>query len=139
MRRDSRFRPLLGFFIFQYISNLVKASKSKSFRPLLGFFIFQFNTLICTGKRKSRVSVPYWGSLYFNLTDLFYSAYSHRFRPLLGFFIFQCELKEVNELYGMFPSPIGVLYISIIYTIAMQSLVLRFRPLLGFFIFQCIS
>ena len=36
------------------------------------------------------VSVPYWGSLYFNVTVIkMYRALDDSFRPLLGFFIFQ--------------------------------------------------
>ena len=60
------------------------------FRPLLGFFIFQYTN----GESKNIaaiVSVPYWGSLYFNYPYLCYWTI-----PFL------------------FPSPTGVLYISII-------------------------
>ena len=35
------------------------------FRPLLGFFIFQSSKMIMK-KGYEQVSVPYWGSLYFN-------------------------------------------------------------------------
>ena len=84
------------------------------------------------------VSVPYWGSLYFNryskdtydvlswfpspIGVLYISIrtnskntwnVSKGFRPLLGFFIFQCLSTEYLKNFIMFPSPIGVLYISI--------------------------
>ena len=85
------------------------------------------------------VSVPYWGSLYFNVvkksslhgnliwfpspTGVLYISISIKcsereigdcFRPLLGFFIFQCMILlsiAITDL--LFPSPTGVLYISI--------------------------
>ena len=61
------------------------------------------------------VSVPYWGSLYFN-----YALESGRERTTLTF-----------------PSPIGVLYISIHNVYTLGGVKMRsFRPLLGFFIFQ---
>ena len=62
------------------------------------------------------VSVPYWGSLYFNYGKLrLCGKDGKRFRPLLGFFIFQFEYVDVLEVpEKWFPSPIGVLYISIL-------------------------
>ena len=40
--------------------------------------------------KRERVSVPYWGSLYFNTFPLqSRGQHRHSFRPLLGFFIFQ--------------------------------------------------
>ena len=59
------------------------------------------------------VSVPYWGSLYFNTKQ-----------------------NNMKGAYIMFPSPIGVLYISIKFCRDNLSVVDGFRPLLGFFIFQ---
>ena len=61
------------------------------------------------------VSVPYWGSLYFNKTKviMMLSMVDQRFRPLLGFFIFQSTMRDLIEILKAFPSPIGVLYISI--------------------------
>ncbi len=39
--------------------------------------------------KQSQVSVPYWGSLYFNGKKKYISVFRRCFRPLLGFFIFQ--------------------------------------------------
>ena len=86
------------------------------------------------------VSVPYWGSLYFNENNETTTNARNRFRPLLGFFIFQ--LKEFSLLSAdlkRFPSPIGVLYISINFKGYLEELENCFRPLLGFFIFQLSS
>ena len=60
------------------------------------------------------VSVPYWGSLYFNC------------------------LRKIHIVYNfhLFPSPIGVLYISIFIFVTLSRFDKCFRPLLGFFIFQ---
>ena len=76
------------YFNYNYSLNLTKAQQG--FRPLLGFFIFQwiYWKTICGW---CNVSVPYWGSLYFNE---------------------QC--KNISEGKLLFPSPTGVLYISII-------------------------
>ena len=108
------------------------------------------------------VSVPYWGSLYFNFTMIVPLLLITSFRPLLGFFIFQlwswkckcCCVKCFRPLLGffifqwkepktsampwfLFPSPIGVLYISIRKELIGGKKDERgFRPLLGFFIFQ---
>ena len=84
------FRPLLGFFIFQSIPDHMYDRFKDGFRPLLGFFIFQskrstnfmvwmkqfpspIGVLYISMKEKmitrtivTTVSVPYWGSLYFN-------------------------------------------------------------------------
>ena len=60
------------------------------------------------------VSVPYWGSLYFNVV-------------------------KKSSLHGnliWFPSPTGVLYISISIKCSEREIGDCFRPLLGFFIFQ---
>ena len=103
----------------------------------MGFFIFQSEAGF-ERRYTLTVSVPYWGSLYFNVKT----------RTILRDFI-------------MFPSPIGVLYISILYfgiegfrrllEVSVPywgSLYFNgdyeriksdrecFRPLLGFFIFQ---
>ena len=59
------------------------------------------------------VSVPYWGSLYFNRIE-----------------------KNFCFGMGMFPSPIGVLYISMYAYDYDKDGSYSFRPLLGFFIFQ---
>ena len=63
------FRPLLGFFIFQYLIVLTNQSIVSGFRPLLGFFIFQYIVKIILIIILT-VSVPYWGSLYFNFLSL---------------------------------------------------------------------
>ena len=155
------FRPLLGFFIFQFqtFSSMLPWCLER-FRPLLGFFIFQYYRHKTRGWNRI-VSVPYWGSLYFNNTRLFITGLfnsfpsptgvlyisMHRhdrkdwgersFRPLLGFFIFQCNGNHCVMLEFLFPSPTGVLYISIFYVILSKAEVSQgFRPLLGFFIFQ---
>ena len=59
------------------------------------------------------VSVPYWGSLYFNYEKVLFNT------------------KCVT-----FPSPIGVLYISMEDVDQLDYDETSFRPLLGFFIFQ---
>ena len=60
------------------------------------------------------VSVPYWGSLYFNFTMIVPLLLITSFRPLLGFFIFQSIWAHRPQSGNCrFPSPIGVLYISI--------------------------
>ncbi len=86
---SSRFRPLLGFFIFQWRLWLLILIKMRCFRPLLGFFIFQYSQSNRHCKTGWKVSVPYWGSLYFNAAE-----------------------KHQDEFDERFPSPIGVLYIS---------------------------
>ncbi len=61
------------------------------------------------------VSVPYWGSLYFNTNK---------------------DYVDVDFI-DAFPSPIGVLYISIFqHSLRTGRTVFRFRPLLRFFLFQ---
>ena len=83
------FRPLLGFFIFQSSRLMMSMlEKPTCFRPLLGFFIFQYLKIKERGTQKS-VSVPYWGSLYFNSSVVLIILLTSCFRPLLGFFIFQ--------------------------------------------------
>ena len=59
-----RFRPLLGFFIFQLISFLIIYLLKVSV-PYWGSLYF--NQELDLFQRKGLyVSVPYWGSLYFN-------------------------------------------------------------------------
>ena len=61
-----RFRPLLGFFIFQYfitthiIKNLLVSV------PYWGSLYFNNDYLFLFTHFDLPVSVPYWGSLYFN-------------------------------------------------------------------------
>ena len=97
----------------------------QGFRPLLGFFIFQSpkGIIVCNSDRL--VSVPYWGSLYFNKTKviMMLSMVDQRFRPLLGFFIFQSTMRDLIEILKAFPSPIGVLYISIMQETQQTSIV----------------
>ena len=156
------FRPLLGFFIFQYIVkfyhkiierrfpspigvlyiSIIKVTKYEvtyfEFPSPIGVLYISIITDIPVSLLDS-VSVPYWGSLYFNRYGLLLTlTLNSCFRPLLGFFIFQCRTDKRNvttetsfrPLLGffifqfgtptdkeiekqLFPSPTGVLYISI--------------------------
>ena len=61
------------------------------------------------------VSVPYWGSLYFN--DIPISLIDNSIKvsvPYWGSLYFNTNKKFGDVYYAEFPSPIGVLYISII-------------------------
>ena len=85
------------------------------------------------------VSVPYWGSLYFNKGKKTYEEEMTSFRPLLGFFIFQSlsVAHDNNEIIAVSVPYWGSLYFN-------RNRIKRFirnaeksfRPLLGFFIFQ---
>ena len=65
----------------------------------------------------AKVSVPYWGSLYFNEND----------REITG-------IRPHD-----FPSPTGVLYISMLNAKEQVEIYDSFRPLLGVFIFQLLD
>ena len=139
------FRPLLGFFIFQWCTNYFEYVPSDFVSvPYWGSLYFNKNH-VKEANCHDNVSVPYWGSLYFNFLRLLCVLIrQYSFRPLLGFFIFQCseEIKPTwkfdlvsvpywGSLYfngqkvtykpytKTFPSPTGVLYISI-YDIAIN-------------------
>ena len=106
------FRPLLGFFIFQFDYDTVDVEFIKGFRPLLGFFIFQYLKTISLCNLAT-VSVPYWGSLYFNGDDQGLGKTKQIVSvPYWGSLYFNnltnCKTKKKYA----FPSPIGVLYIS---------------------------
>ena len=80
------------------------------FRPLLGFFIFQLKHPHI--QHRITVSVPYWGSLYFNCLLLSVIA-TFLFPSPIGVLYISIQNSLLNN--GgkkMFPSPIGVLYIS---------------------------
>ena len=58
------FRPLLGFFIFQCVERMAKDHTVLVSVPYWGSLYFNASKAMV---RESRiVSVPYWGSLYFN-------------------------------------------------------------------------
>ena len=88
------------------------------------------------------VSVPYWGSLYFNCIILLYvwCSCSNVSVPYWGSLYFNQGAETHLIDTALFPSPIGVLYISINEDLAIEIIKEnRFRPLLGFFIFQFIK
>ena len=61
--------------------------------PYWGSLYFNDTNEVITLNESYIVSVPYWGSLYFNEkreNDYAYNC-NNSFRPLLGFFIFQLE------------------------------------------------
>ena len=61
------------------------------------------------------VSVPYWGSLYFNQTNADRIRNMSEFSSPIGVLYISIEIEKVAEKFNNeFPSPIGVLYISII-------------------------
>ena len=54
------------------------------------------------------------------------------FRPLLGFFIFQSYIEENDtNIVQSFPSPIGVLYISMIQPITQHNYLMQFPSPIG--------
>ena len=83
------------------------------------------------------LSVPQWGSLYFNSL---YSDKLHRtvwFRPLVGFFIFQLLKEETKDWIDDKFRPLVGFFIFQLLDREMEKLNERqFRPLVGFFIFQ---
>ncbi len=82
------------------------------FRPLLGFFIF-LSDQCRQDKKYVGISVPYWGSLYFNYSS---SRLSYIYRvsvPYWGSIYFNTVTALPLTDRVQFPSPIGVLYISI--------------------------
>ena len=95
--RISGFRPLLGFFIFQLLQgrNATKKARLVSV-PYWGSLYFNEGIYCNSNKSTIEVSVPYWGSLYFNEKMRLLSVrLVAGFRPLLGFFIFQ-SVKNAN-------------------------------------------
>ena len=67
------------------------------------------------GCRSIYISVPYWGSLYFNIQDQTYHFISEEFPSPIGVLYISISICIFPWIIGgIFPSPIGVLYISII-------------------------
>ena len=90
------FRPLLGFFIFQFISQKQGKSFGKFPSPTGVLYISIINGTQLVDVDEP-VSVPYWGSLYFNYEKYVFHSYKSSFRPLLGFFIFQLQVIYSKE------------------------------------------
>ena len=97
------FRPLLGFFIFQSNGNILTLTDRNGFPSPIGVLYISITYKNYIELNGTKVSVPYWGSLYFNENQWSHvQLFQHRFRPLLGFFIFQFDNVEVTEkLYGV--------------------------------------
>ena len=85
------FRPLLGFFIFQSKITSIPCRPLNLFPSPIGVLYISILKEGAFTEKCIIVSVPYWGSLYFNVPDR----------------------KSERLSYDEFPSPIGVLYISI--------------------------
>ena len=64
--------------------------------------------------KEKQVSVPYWGSLYFNKGKKTYEEEMTSFRPLLGFFIFQSlsVAHDNNEIIAVSVPYWGSLYFN---------------------------
>ena len=84
------FRPLLGFFIFQSNGNILTLTDRNGFPSPIGVLYISITYKNYIELNGTKVSVPYWGSLYFNGTFPEHTTQLQEgFRPLLGFFIFQ--------------------------------------------------
>ena len=132
------FRPLLGFFIFQCLSNY-RMNSTELFPSPIGVLYISMKRRHYRVAILRIVSVPYWGSLYFNEIKKRLTTEDILFPSPIGVLYISIEKKKPDvDVIDLFPSPIGVLYISIRY---FQSYPIfckfSFRPLLGFFIFQC--
>ena len=91
----------------------------ENFRPLLEFFIFQY-TMVKHMREISIISVPYWSSLYFNNTEYIDRKCAYEFPSPIGvLYISIKSLQLSREMLHKFPSPIGVLYISILSSAAL--------------------
>ena len=104
----------MGFFIFQSNYEETNGCTYNVSVPYWGSLYFNYH------KNKTRVldylvSVPYWGSLYFNQTNADRIRNMSEFSSPIGVLYISIEIEKVAEKFNNeFPSPIGVLYISML-------------------------
>ena len=79
----------------------------------------------------SIISVPYWGSLYFNNVRRIKLGDTRVSVPYWGSLYFNMFNSKMYKKYYPFPSPIGVLYISIVMAQIYTYIVCQFPSPIG--------
>ena len=84
----------MGFFIFQYCTTIINHEAVKEFPSPIGVLYISIEHGVIEADQERNVSVPYWGSLYFN--------------DVSSLFIMRCMAVSVPYWGSLYFNPIAV-------------------------------